>query len=200
MDLSQELRNKIVEFLLSLPNMDDRNAQRALFYSAGLDPQLQHRITIDGPPAQFVQLLVSTLLDYGKLKDGRHALEAVLEAAKNSVGQDRQDYCDSLIQEFREVRQSWPALVKLALEADLVKCNETMRQDLIHVLASILHIERDSIHILHMEPESRDIIFELPTGGAMELVTLFQTNRERWVQLQQQFLVKEVTLHDLEGY
>lgn len=198
MSLPQELHNKIVDFLLSLPNIHDNNMQRALIYSAGLDSQLQHQITIDGPPAQFVRLLVSTLLDYGKLEDGRHALEAVLEAARNSVGQDRRDYCDTLIQEFQAVRQSWPALVKLVLEADLAECNETTCQNVVHILASLLTIERDSIHILHMEPGSRDVIFELPTGSAMELVTLFQTHSEKLVQLEQQFLVKEVILLSTE--
>jgi hypothetical protein len=104
MGLPVELNNKIVEFLKSLPNIHDSNSQRALLLGAGLDSELQGQIYFSGSPAQFFQLLIPTLLSYGKLKDGRDALEAVLEAAKNSVGQDKKDYCDSLIQELRLFR------------------------------------------------------------------------------------------------
>ncbi len=95
------LHQKIVEFLTSLPNFHDGNTQRALIYGAGLDSQLQNQIYFTGPPAQFAQLLVTTLSGYGKLEDGRHALEAVLESAKQSVGQDKRNYCDTLIQEVK---------------------------------------------------------------------------------------------------
>jgi hypothetical protein len=97
------LHKKIVEFLISIPNVHDSNTQRALIYSAGLDTQLQNQINFVGPPAQFFPLLVSILRSYGKLEDGRNALEAVLESAKSYVGQDRRDYCDTLIQELRVV-------------------------------------------------------------------------------------------------
>jgi len=52
---------------------------------------------------QFFQLLVSTLNKYGTLNDGRDALEAVLEAAKGSVGRDRRDDCESLIQQLQKL-------------------------------------------------------------------------------------------------
>ena len=104
MELPAELKNNIVEFLTSLPNIHDSSSQRAFILSAGLDSQLQHQINFSGPPAQSFQLLVSTLISYGKLKDGRDALEAVLEAAKNYVGQDKKDYCDILIQKLRSFR------------------------------------------------------------------------------------------------
>ncbi len=96
---------KIAKFLTSLPNIDEIDARRALLHSAGLDKQLQDQIDIAGPPAHFFQLLVRTLSDYGTLKDGRNALQAVLESAKNHVGQDRKDYCDTLIQEIDVVLQ-----------------------------------------------------------------------------------------------
>ncbi|MCP4370128.1 MAG: hypothetical protein GY797_18745 [Deltaproteobacteria bacterium] len=104
MEVPVELNNKIVEFLKSLPNIHDSNSQRALLLIAGLDTELQDQIYFSGPPAQFFQLLIPTLLSYGKLKDGRNAVEAVLEAAKNSVGQDKKDYCDMLIQDLQSFR------------------------------------------------------------------------------------------------
>lgn len=106
--LPTALNQKIVDFLISIPNIDDRNTRRALIYSAGLDNQLQKQITFEGAPVQFFQLLVSILRSYGLIEDRRDALTAVLEAAKNYVGQDRRDYCATLIKELRRYTQLSP--------------------------------------------------------------------------------------------
>lgn len=81
--------------------MHDSESQRAFIYHAGLDKQLQDQIPFGKPVAQFVPLLVSTLLDYGQLENGRNALESVLEIAKNYVGQDKQTDCERLLQELQ---------------------------------------------------------------------------------------------------
>ncbi len=99
--LSFVFTQQIIEFLIMIPNIHDKNAQRALIYSAGLDPQLQHQIDFATSAAQFVKGLVPTLVNYGQLQDGRHALTAVLEATKNYFGQDRQTYCETLIQKIQ---------------------------------------------------------------------------------------------------
>ncbi len=39
--------------------------------------------------------------DYGRLRDGRNAIEAILEAAKKHVGLDKQQLCDKLLEEFQ---------------------------------------------------------------------------------------------------
>ena len=103
MELPFTLQTKIVDFLTSLPNMHAIDSQRALIYQAGLDAQLQNQISFGSPPAQFVPLLVSTLIQYGRLNDGRPALEAVLDTAKHYVGLDRQAYCETLLQELRAI-------------------------------------------------------------------------------------------------
>jgi len=91
------LQQQIVDFLMSLPNIHDKDSQRALIYHAGLDKQVESQIPTDKPPFQFVPSLVSILLDYGRLADGRYALVAILEAAKNYVGEDKKQYCQSII-------------------------------------------------------------------------------------------------------
>lgn len=96
----------IVDFLALIPNMLDKNMQRALIYNAGLDNELQKQIDIAGPPGQFFQLLVPTLSQYGKLDDGRDALEAVLESAKQYVGAEKGEYCDRLVEDWRTERVS----------------------------------------------------------------------------------------------
>lgn len=104
MDLPVSLHEKIVDFLTSLPQIHNDKTQQALIYSAGLDPQLQKQIVFGGSALQFVHELVVTLYNYKMLKDGRYALEAILEAAKSSVGQDRKEHCENLLQELRKLR------------------------------------------------------------------------------------------------
>ena len=103
MELTVILQNKIIDFLKSLPNLDDIRSRQAFIFSVGLDSQLYDQIPFDETPAQFAPLLVSRLLKYGKLNDGRHAIEAVLETAKHYIGQDKQAYCNSLIKELHTI-------------------------------------------------------------------------------------------------
>lgn len=108
MDLPLALNQKIIDFLSSLPNIHDSESQRALLLQAGLDSQLQAQIPVGKPPAQFIPSLISILLSYGKLNDTQYALEAVLKASKNYIGQDRQTYCESLLDEFRSYQRDLP--------------------------------------------------------------------------------------------
>ena len=89
MKLSVTLRNKIIEFLLSLPQIHDSKTQEILIYSAGLDLQLEKQVTFGGSASHFVNQLVTTLINYGKLDNGQYAIESLLEATKNYIGQDR---------------------------------------------------------------------------------------------------------------
>ena len=102
MKLSVKLQKDIVEFLKSIPALYDADSQRAFLYDAGIDKQLQEQIPFGKPRAQFILLLVSMIQDYGTLSDGRNTIIAILETAKNYVGQDRQIYCDSLLQNLKK--------------------------------------------------------------------------------------------------
>ena len=102
MELPIRLQNDIVNFLASLPNIHDSGGQRALVYSAGLDSRLQNQIPFGKPTTQFLLLFVSALIRYGRLNDGRNALEATLEAAKSYIGQDKQAYCDTLMLQVKD--------------------------------------------------------------------------------------------------
>lgn len=101
-ELPVTLQSKIVDFLISLPTMHDSESQQAFIYQGGLDQKLQDQILFGRPPVEFVPLLVSRLLRYGKLNDGRYALEVVLESSKNYIGQNRRTDCDRLLQELKE--------------------------------------------------------------------------------------------------
>ena len=100
-NLPFELSQQISDFLISLPNLHDTTAQRAFIFSAGLDAHLHGQLPFGTPAAQFIQVLISTLSNYGRLADGRHALEAVLRGAQQYVGQDQKAYCEKLIKAIR---------------------------------------------------------------------------------------------------
>ncbi len=104
MKLPPELQTQIVDFLISLPIIRDSDGQQAFVDSAGLDSKLYAQISIGKSPNTFIRNLVTTLIRFGQLDDGRNALEAILEAAKNYVGQDRRVYCDTLIEELRIIQ------------------------------------------------------------------------------------------------
>lgn len=106
MELPIELNRNIVNFLTSLSYIYDSKGQLAFINSATLDPQLKSNIKFPGSSREFVDLLVPQLVEYGKLADGRYALEAILEAAKGHVGQDKRNFCDQLIQEYKDFEKN----------------------------------------------------------------------------------------------
>ncbi|MDY0093723.1 MAG: hypothetical protein RBT80_13595 [Candidatus Vecturithrix sp.] len=99
------LHQRIKDFLGVLPNLADSPAQRAFVASIGLEHSLQQQLHVGLPQGQFVELLVSILSKYGRLADGRQALEALLEAAQQYVGQDRKRYCETLLHALRHLPQ-----------------------------------------------------------------------------------------------
>lgn len=149
MKLPPVLHNQIVEFFTSIPPIHDCNQRQSLIYSAGLDQQLQDQIDFYGSPGQFFQMLVSTLMRYGTLEDGRNALEAVLETTKRYVGQDRQHYCDRLIQELRTSVETLEATMKRGLTFEKI-IDEKFLQSLQHCdeISSIDIIAHTGRHIV----------------------------------------------------
>ena len=105
MELPITLQNKIADFLKSLPNMEGENNQRAFISRVGLDEILQAQIPFGQPLSQFVQLLIPIVIKYGLLEDRRNALQAILEAARDIIGKDRKEYCDTLIQQIQNSLQ-----------------------------------------------------------------------------------------------
>lgn len=114
MELSFKLRQKIVEFLTSLPAIHDKKWREVLIFNAGLD-ELKGRIRFDGESVVFVPSLIDLLTDHGKLKDGRDALEALLEAIKELGGLDRTETCNNFIQQLRTLQSKY-SFTEAALE------------------------------------------------------------------------------------
>jgi len=98
--MEHPLQSRIAEFLLGL-NLSTPPNREALLVWASLDQELVNQIDCSGPADQFVPLLVSRLMQYGRLEDGRDALESVLRAAREKTGMDGKATCDTLIQDWR---------------------------------------------------------------------------------------------------
>jgi hypothetical protein len=105
--LPPELTQQIVAMFCSFPSLETESGQRTLIKSAGLDPAVATQIQFGSPAAQFCQLLVDVVGRYGRMQDGRIAIEAVLAAAKQLVGIDGQAECDQLIQQMQAEYAGW---------------------------------------------------------------------------------------------
>ncbi len=99
-----ELRKHLADFLQTAIDLADSTSQRTFIDQVGFEARLRQQIHFGGVQSQFISLLISTLMNYGTLDDGRDALEAVLETAKGYVSQNHIQRCDELIKELRIFR------------------------------------------------------------------------------------------------
>ena len=99
-----ELRKHLSDFLQTTIDLSDSTSQRTFIDQVGFEVRLRQQIHFGGVQSQFISLLISTLMNYGTLDDGRDALEAVLETAKGYVNKNHIKRCDELIQELRLFR------------------------------------------------------------------------------------------------
>lgn len=102
------IRNDIIRWLeQSIPSfLDNAQSQTAFMNRASLEANLEQQITFGGNASQFCPLLVRALSDYGRMRDGRYALDAVLEAAKDLVGLEKQAECERLLTTLHEFRRT----------------------------------------------------------------------------------------------
>lgn len=96
------IAKEIAQFLTTLPNIGNPAARRALMYQAGLDERLINQLDFEGDAYSFCHNAIAKLVKYGKLENGRDALDAVLQAAQAGVGRDKQAECEQLQQRWRD--------------------------------------------------------------------------------------------------
>lgn len=152
MKLSSGLQQEIIDFLISLPNIRERNTQEAFISYMGLDTQLQTQIHIGIPSEQFISLLVSTFICYGTLEDGRNALDVLLETAKRYVGTEKQEYCDSLLKSYHlentsvsknKARQSGMDILEIELQKKDEQLYHTLKNSvpIVSILSQDTHAQ-----------------------------------------------------------
>ena len=97
---SNAIKAKMIKLLLSLPNLHQETTRSGLLNAALLDRALVNEIALDQPLSSFVPNIVELLAIYGTLEDGRHALEALLAAARNRSGREFRQQCDAIFMEW----------------------------------------------------------------------------------------------------
>lgn len=97
MEISTVLRNKIIDHLETISYLNEEKSRQSLVDRAGLDKNLKIQIYYTGTISQFCELLISALINYGQLEDGRDPIIAILEASKSFSSVTLQKKCDQLI-------------------------------------------------------------------------------------------------------
>ncbi len=101
MPITQTLRIAIADCLELFPGIETLEGRKELVAQADLDAELAKRITYGGSVRSFSALLVADLEEYGRLEDGYHPLQAIVDAVRESVdGQERRE-CDVLLADLR---------------------------------------------------------------------------------------------------
>jgi effector-associated domain 8 (EAD8)-containing protein len=94
---SHQLLSEIRTRLRGYPIFQNEENRRAISLNAGLDEELLSQIDFDGATEKFLTLFLNRLSKYGALKDGRLALQALLEAVKDHVGVTDKEKIDTYI-------------------------------------------------------------------------------------------------------
>lgn len=124
----REIQKKVTDFLKSIPSVQTERQRQAFVASAGLDSALEQQIEYSGSVDEFFQLLVPILTKYSKLDgSGKDAVEAILDAAYQKVGVDRQDECVELLKDWRKFKN-------VEHQNQLAQQSSAFRQDYLNTL------------------------------------------------------------------
>lgn len=210
MELHAALQKKIIEFLSALPEINHERGQKKLLDAAALDDALRKALPTGKAAAFFVPLLVKKIAESGRLKDGRHPLEAVLNAANTLADAKKQkDYVKlleqvhALAQEQQEESAPQPqqaapkslrrAYVHLCFDQASQHIEQRTRKELPGKLAELLKIDKQFVQILPLSG-NEEMILKLQEELASKLVIWFQANDKKFMSLCQQFSVTAVTM------
>ncbi|GAK52163.1 hypothetical protein U14_03414 [Candidatus Moduliflexus flocculans] len=97
---SNAIKAKIMKLLPSLNILRQESERFGLIRAAMLDQAAANQIDASQALGSFVPNTVELLAGYGTLEDGRHALEALLIAARDLGGKEFKQQCDAIFQEW----------------------------------------------------------------------------------------------------
>ena len=97
---SKAIIAKVSQLLRSLGGLQTENGRRALMLNAQLDRALIQQIEVNQPVSTFVPIIVELLANHGTMENGRHALEALLIAARDLGGKEFKQQCDAIFMEW----------------------------------------------------------------------------------------------------
>lgn len=97
---STVIKAKIMKLLPSLNILRQESERSALIRAAQFDQSLANQLDANQALGSFVPNTVEILAGYGTLEDGRHALEALLTAARDLGGKEFKQQCDTIFVEW----------------------------------------------------------------------------------------------------
>ncbi len=110
--MEQTIRTRIIEFLkdnITLLPLDTASRRRTFLYEAIPEYQIVYgELSLDVEPYIFVSLLIQKLENYEIHGKGQGLIVAVLQRARNDVGEDAQQVCDVLTTEWQAFCQIRP--------------------------------------------------------------------------------------------
>jgi Effector-associated domain 8 len=97
-----EFLQKFNQYVAFYPSIHSMGGQQTLIFSAGLDENLKNQIQFNSNASTFITLMSSTLSQWGKLNDGRDPLAEIIKVVMRSVGQQKRDIGQQLLEQLGE--------------------------------------------------------------------------------------------------
>ncbi|GAK50295.1 hypothetical protein U14_01523 [Candidatus Moduliflexus flocculans] len=89
---------------------------------------MKKQILIEQAPAYFVPHLIDAACKFGASGGARHPLEMMLEAAKDGIGQNRQQHAEEMIFHLRSLVHAAKSAARYAVETELTGVENDLRR------------------------------------------------------------------------
>ena len=212
MELPQALNKKIVELLAGFPGITTEKGLSELLGKAGLEKSLRDSIKVGPIPAFWLPLLIAKLAAHGRLKDGRHALEALLESAKAHEKCGKPKEYEKLLKKVRALAEAHkaeeqtkpkPAAASSTIAHIRLRVKPTSpidqqtRKKLAASLAQLAELNKQFVQALPPDPdEPTTLLVKLRDDKARELVVHFKSENRKLDTFRRQFGIISITLLD----
>lgn len=211
MNIPNKLRKELVDFIQAIPNIHSDEAKRSLLLSAGLDTRLLNQIVIAQPLKPFLEILISTLYEYGHLEDGRDPITALLLEANELLGLD----CDGnrkgdrLISSWKQFLSKKDALSNISMTPERLFYLENLLADVSElkmsrisaddqgdpILLSNVYVDVETNVQLHLSIHNYHIddwwISSISPDDHSELFTFSRSNSEGYDTQAVELIVRE---------
>ncbi len=128
LELPDDFRRELTDFLTTHPAISQQTGRSAFLINAALEDGLKKQILIEQAPAYFVPHLIDAACKFGASGGARHPLEMMLEAAKDGIGQDRQQHAEEMILHIRSLVHAAKSAARYAVETELTGVENDLRR------------------------------------------------------------------------
>ena len=182
---SKAIIAKVSQLLRSLGNLQTENGRRALMLNAQLDRVLIDQIEVSQPVSTFVPIIVELLANHGTMENDRHALEALLTAARALGGKEFKQQCDAIFIE-------WLGRVPEAISAEVAQEPSIVETPIATPRSSVSDLKRKrleqelALYQQQYEVVSRQKINDLNTMNQVKLQNQLDDLEREMQKIEQQ--------------